>query len=157
LTDRHDSLLTGRIGDDWSEIAIAGDVKSQSEATRHLPSDQPAFREFFWSWRAPHPDSLELLRPAALSNGLEVHGAWTGDTLLGRAHVFSDAIWPSRDPRANAYLVRYRCGDVQLAAVASQRLELFLAVDRPDSAQNAREIAAEERWLDSLAAGVRNP
>jgi len=37
--------------------------------------------EFLWAWRAPSPDSLQLIRFAALSVGLSLRGTWQGDTL----------------------------------------------------------------------------
>src|SRR5947209_7719016 len=33
-----------------------------------------------WLWTAPTPDSLVMLRPAMLSEGMSVVGVWVGDT-----------------------------------------------------------------------------
>jgi hypothetical protein len=106
--------------------------------------------DFLWAWRAPQPDSLELIRVAALSEGLSVTGTWRGDTLRGRAHAYSDVISPETDPRGNAYAVRYDCSAPTGATTAAHTLHMLLLSDRPDSVRNAREAMTERARWDSV-------
>ena len=98
-----------------------------------------------WLWTAPSDDSLVLLRPAMLSEGAEISGAWIHDTLRGRAVAFSDVLDP-HPPRANAFAVRYRCDDGRAAASAQRVVSKLRISDKPDSGANAREDSAEQ-WV----------
>jgi hypothetical protein len=96
-----------------------------------------------WLWLAPGADSLVLLRPAILSEGMRVAGAWTGDTVLGRASAFFDAIRGAY-PRANAYGVRFRCGDASAAEAARLAVERFRRTDVPNEGLGAREDSLQQ-------------
>jgi hypothetical protein len=100
-------------------------------------------------WRSTR-DTLELLRPAALSDGFQVRGQWSADTLHGRAHAFSDLVSPESDPRANAYGIRYACDDPEGAGRAATALHRYIEEDRPDPVQRQIEIKAERARWDSL-------
>ena len=104
-----------------------------------------------WVWLTPTPDSLLLVRPAMLSEGMEVRGAWTADTLRGRAHAYSDAIGMvngiAHSPRANAYGRRYACQNPAAAAEALATVEQLRLADRPDAGLTAREDSA---WTGEL-------
>jgi hypothetical protein len=94
--------LLGRQG--WRAIVlepIGAPVASDSEDDAIPELDRA------WFWVAPTADSLIIVRPAMLSEGMEVVGVWISDTLRGRASAFSDA-GPVHLPRANAYGLRYR-------------------------------------------------
>ena len=115
--------IGGRKG--WREVVL-GDGKSSSEYERG------------WAWIAPTKDSLMLVRPAMLSEGIWFVGRWRADTLTGRAHAFSDATGPG-SPRANAFGIRYQCGAAQGAADALSALAALQRSDVPDPALGAVE------------------
>ncbi len=129
------STFAGRHG--WRVIQFVPD-EPKAEASSPAPEYDRA-----WLWLATTPDSLLLLRPAMLSEGMEVRGAWTGDTLRGRAHAFSDAIdivnGIARSPRANAYGVRDACKESEAAAIAAAAVERLRSADQPDTALAAHE------------------
>lgn len=98
-----------------------------------------------WLWTAPSQDSLLVLRPAILSEGVSYIGSFVADTLLGRAFAFSDVI--SRiNPRANAYGIRYDCGNAHSAETAFAKYWEMRHGDLPDAAIGAVEDSI--RWVD---------
>jgi hypothetical protein len=149
LLDKQDPYYhpADSLGDRW-RVAELEPLSRKDAASARNPEYERA-----WVWSSPRPDSLVLLRPPILSEGVEVVGVWTADTLRGRAHAFSDAIdLDRRSPRANAYGVRYSCWDAQAAMRASAAVEAFRASDVPDSVLAAREDSA---WVAELRAQFR--
>ena len=127
----------GSLSNQW-RVAELEPLSGKKATPFHDPEYERA-----WVWTSPTPDSLVILRPAILSEGVEFVGAWTADTLRGRAYAFSDAIDLDRaSPRANAYAVRYSCLDAQAALQASAAVEALRSSDVPDSALGAREDSA---------------
>jgi hypothetical protein len=111
-----------------------------------LGSDKPASElERAWFWVAPTADSLVLLRPAMLSEGIEFVGRWEADTLKARAHAFSDVILPGT-PRANAYGIRYACDANQSAEIALAALASLQRLDIPNPTLGAAEDSVY--WAD---------
>ncbi len=115
-----DSLVIDEGGTTWRHATFA-DAQRRDEYDRA------------WRWAAPTADSLVILRPAILSNGMQVSGQWQGDTLKARASVFSDGARPGL-PRANGYAIRFQCADSTAAANAFATLVLLRARDVPDLA-----------------------
>ena len=114
-------MLGGRTG--WRTVRLESYEAAGGREAR------PAFAaaaDSAWLWFAPTPDSLVLLRPGIESRGLEVMGRWQGNTLIGRAHTFSDYVAiPARpEPVAAVYAVRYECDRV------SDRVKALAAVKR---------------------------
>jgi len=135
-------------GEQWYSIGFAPRGDSVS---REPSSTRPVrMASFLWGWRAPTADSVALIRFAALSVGLSIHGEWLGDTLRGRAHGYSDVVSPDSDPRSNAYGVRYNCESTTAVQDARRALADLVRSDRSDTLQNAREAAAERARWDSL-------
>jgi len=91
-----------------------------------------------WFWRAPLGDSLIILRPSMLSEGLEFRGLWKGDTLRGRAFAFSDNLSP-QNPRANVYGVRFECRNHESAERALAAVETLRERDVPNTQLGIRE------------------
>lgn len=96
-----------------------------------------------WSWVKPAQDSLVILRPAMLSEGIGFRLAGPADTLLGRAYAFSDAV-SRTNPRANAYGVRYDCGNEKNKEAALAAYRLMKENDAPDAGRGAAEDSL--RW-----------
>lgn len=96
-----------------------------------------------WGWAATDDDSLAILRPAMLSEGMFIRGSWNADTLTGRAHAFSDAVWYPMQ-RANAYAVRFDCEIPRGRADAQAAVERLRQRDRPDAAMNAHEDSLDQ-------------
>lgn len=139
-----DSML-GRAG--WRELQFI-DV--------HEPRPDP-LRDygFAWGWLSPSPDSLLLLRPAMLSQGVIVRGSWNADTLRGRGVTFADLVlFPM--PRANMYAVKYPCDDMRARSAAFSALAKLEQSDVPDPALNAAEDRADSnefarQWAEASA------
>jgi len=108
-------------------------------------------------WGIPHRDSLVLFDPVVADNGLEIRGVWRGDVLYARARSSTDVISPDDDPRANAYAVRYACGDAPARHRAEARLAELLRADTPSEVLNAQEVARERAWWDSVFRSKRRP
>ncbi len=125
----------------WREVRFAD---------AHEPSADPR-RDYdvAWVWLNPSPDSLLLLRPAMLSQGMIVRGTWHGDALHGRGETFADLIRFPR-PRANMYAVRYRCDKNQARSAAFSTLAKLQQADVPDPALHAAEDSADSRALTRM-------
>lgn len=76
----------------------------------------------FDDWSPLRGDSVRVIRWRAMSMGISVEGAWTGDTLRARAVTGSDNVGPG-EPEADAFAVRYPCDDAQAAAAADAAME----------------------------------
>jgi hypothetical protein len=146
LTDRVEHGFDGvGSGRGWRAIDLAPPEAGGA------PELLSAEYERAWLWNMPAPESLVVLRPAILSEGMSMEGAWRGDTLKGRAHAFSDAVG-LRSPRANAYAVRYSCqarGADQRAMAAVEHLRLLDVADEPLAARE------DSLWLIDVNARLR--
>ncbi|HET8762316.1 MAG TPA: hypothetical protein VFM12_02810 [Gemmatimonadales bacterium] len=126
-----DSML-GRTG--WRAVRFTDAHERGADRRRDYDSA--------WGWLSPSPDSLLLLRPAMLSQGMIVRGSWNADTLRGRGVTFADLVlFPM--PRANMYAVKYPCDDMRARSAAFSALAKLEQSDVPDPALNAAEDRAD--------------
>ncbi|HET7603108.1 MAG TPA: hypothetical protein VFK36_08840 [Gemmatimonadales bacterium] len=132
-----DSML-GHTG--WREVRFADAPEPDADLRRDY--------DFAWGWLSPTPDSLLLVRPAMLSQGMIARGAWSADTLRARGVTFADLVrFPM--PRANMYAVGYPCGDARKQRAAFSALAKLQKADLPDPALNAAEDRADSMLIAS--------
>lgn len=118
LLDTRDSSMDqigGRVG--WRAVLLEPFQQGAAGDTSGTLSDS------VWLWLAPTFDSLVLTRPGIESPGLEIHGRWHADTLVGRAHAFRHYATSADEPVAAVYAVRYRCGN------AIDRVQALISVE----------------------------
>lgn len=126
-----DSML-GHTG--WREVRFADAPEPDADLRRDF--------DFAWGWLSPTPDSLLLVRPAMLSQGMTARGSWSADTLRGRGVTFADLVrFPM--PRANVYAVRYRCASDRQRSAAFSALVRLQRADVPDEELNASDNRAD--------------
>ena len=133
-----DSML-GHTG--WREVCFADAQVPSADPRRDY--------DFAWAWLSPSPDSLLLLRPAMLSQGMNMRGTWSADTLRGRGVTFADLVrFPM--PRANMYAVRYSCDSNRGRSAAFSALVRLQQADVPDPVLNAAEDRADSIKLTHI-------
>jgi len=138
---------------------LAGDTTWRVEFSRQPYYQEPGTmfvhtRDLAMLWKT-HGDSVSLTKHAFLGYGFETRGAWRGDTLSARSHSYSDSVDPSREPRANAFGVRYECLDFEAAGRAAAVTNRLAQVDTPDIARDRLEREAQDAWIRDLLDQIR--
>ena len=135
-----------------TDKASSIDGRYLAEASEGAPIGAPPHE---WSWSASTSDSLDVLVKVHWCCGFRFKGQWTNDSILARARWSTDRIG-STSARANAYGVRYECGDQTAADVAMATVESLRIADVPDLVLSAREDSVAQAEMRASRERMKN-
>jgi hypothetical protein len=142
--------LTGWTHMTWRRLGTAPLLGADSLRVTISPNSGRSFEwtgtAYLQGWRT-NGDSLLLLAGPTLGDMLGVRGVWQADTLIARAHAFSDVIMPHSESRADAFGIRYHCADAPAAVGARAAVAARASAAIPDTTRARLEADFEQAYF----------